>query len=110
LTQAETALTQAQLQLESTLLKAEAEVRATHAQYPAATQNEQIYVDHVLSDADRVLEGVRTSYRKGAAQLLDLLAAQRSADDIYLGYLQAAANLANATVKLQLSTGTRSDL
>lgn len=110
LIQAESDLTQAQLLLRSTLLKAETEVRATHAQYQAAAQNVQNYTEHVLNDSDRVLEGVRTSYRKGAARLLDLLNAQRTSDDLYLGYLQALADLANATVKLQLSTGMRPDL
>ena len=35
------------------------------------------------------------------------LSAQRSADDAYLGYLQADADLAKATVDLQLSIGQR---
>ncbi|TWJ32553.1 TolC family protein [Geobacter argillaceus] len=110
LVQAETAVTQAELQLRSTLLKAETEVRATHAQYRAAATNVQSYADHVLADADHVLDGKRTSYRKGAASLLELLDAQRTADDVHLGYLQALADLANATVRLQLSAGMRPEL
>ncbi|MFI5399170.1 MAG: TolC family protein [Candidatus Binatia bacterium] len=110
LIQAETALTQAQLQLRSTLLKAETEVRATYPQYQAAALNAQSFSEHLLADADRVLDGMRTSYRKGASSLLDLLNAQRTADDVYLSYLQALADLANATVKLQLSAGMRPDL
>ncbi len=110
LIQAETVLTQGRLQLSSTLLKAETEVRATYAQYQAAALNVQSYSEHVLADAGQVLDGVRTSYRLGAASLLELLNAQRTADDVYLGYLQALADLANATVKLQLSAGMRPDL
>jgi outer membrane protein, heavy metal efflux system len=53
---------------------------------------------------------MRTSYRKGATSLLQLLNAQRTADDVYLSYLQALADLASATVKLQLSAGMRPDL
>ncbi|MGA3209187.1 MAG: hypothetical protein ABSE05_15370 [Syntrophales bacterium] len=41
---------------------------------------------------------------------MNLLNTQRTADDVYLGYLQALAEIANATVKLQLSAGMRSDL
>ncbi len=110
LVQAETALNQARLQLSSTMLKAETEVRSTYVQYQAATRNVQSYTDHVLNDADHVLDGMRKSYRMGAATLLELLNAQRTADDVYLTYLQALADLANATVKLQLSVGMRPDL
>jgi cobalt-zinc-cadmium efflux system outer membrane protein len=110
LIQAETVLTQAQLQLRSTLLKAETEVRATHAQYQGAALNVRHYTERILADSEKVLEGVRTSYKKGAASLLELLNAQRTADDIYLGYLQALANLANTTVKLQQSVGMRPSL
>ena len=110
LTQAETALRQSQLQLSSTVLKAETEVRATHAQYQAAAINVQSYSDRVLKEADEVLAGMRRSYRLGSASLLELLNAQRTADDVYLGYLQALADLANATVKLQISVGMRPDL
>ena len=110
LVQAESAVTQAQLQLQSTLLRAETEVRVTYTQYLAAAQNVQDYVARVLADSDRVLDGVRTSYRLGAASLLELLNAQRTADDVYLGYRQAVADLSNAIVRLQLSTGVRPDL
>ncbi len=110
LVQAQSALTQAQLQMRSVLLKAETDVRTSFLQYQAAAENLQSYREHVLDDAERLLEGVRLSYRKGAASLLDLLNAQRTADDIYLAYLQAQANLANAKVKLQQSAGKRPEI
>ena len=105
LTQAESALTQAQLQLRDTLLKAEADVRVAHTQLEAASANVRAYTERVLDDSQRVLEGMRTSYRKGAASLLDLLNAQRGADEVYAAYLQAMADRANASVKLQKSVG-----
>jgi outer membrane protein, heavy metal efflux system len=108
--QAESALTQAMLQLQSTVLRAQIDVQATHAMYRAAAQNVQRYREVVLDDADRALDGTRLSYRKGAASLLDLLDAQRTSDDVHLGYLKALADLANATVKLQLSAGGKAAL
>lgn len=110
LIQAETALSQAQLRLASIRLKAETEVRATFTKYRAALENVYRYRDRVLKDSDLVFAGMRTAYRMGSASLLELLNAQRTADDVYLGYLQAVADLAKATVKLQISTGTRPDL
>jgi cobalt-zinc-cadmium efflux system outer membrane protein len=108
--QAESALRQARLQLDSVQHKTETDVGAIYLQYQAAALNVQSYLDQVLPDADRVLEGILTSYRKGAASLLELLNAKRTADDVYLSYLQALADLANSTVNLQLSAGLRPDL
>ncbi|WP_293503654.1 TolC family protein [Roseateles sp.] len=110
LVQAESAVTQALLALRQTELKAEADVRATHAQFLAARENLARYRDSVLADSQKVLEGMRLSYRNGAASLLELLNAQRSADDAYLAFLQAQSDLANATVLLQLSLAQRPNL
>lgn len=107
LVQAESAVTQAMLGLGQAELKAEAEARAAHQHFSAARENVARYRDGVLADAQQVLEGIRLSYRNGAASLLELLAAQRSADDAYLAYLQAESDLAAATVQLQLSVGLR---
>ncbi|MEP7101799.1 MAG: TolC family protein [Burkholderiales bacterium] len=106
-TQAEAALTQAQLQLSSVLLRAQADVRVTQARYQAVADNERHYREQVQPDAERVLEGARISYRRGASSLLELLNAQRTADEIALDHLQAQADLANASLRLQLNAGTR---
>lgn len=105
--QAESAVTQAMLGLNAAELKTDAEVRANHAQFLAARENLRRYRESVLADSDKVLSGMRLSYRNGQASLLEFLAAQRSADDAYQAYLQAQADLASATVQLQLSVGLR---
>ncbi|MYM96619.1 TolC family protein [Duganella vulcania] len=103
--QAQSAVTQATLALRSAELKAQIDVRRLYAQYRAAQANEQRYRDSVLTQSDKVVEGMRLSYKKGAASLLELLTAQRSADEVYQAYLQAKADLATATVQLQLAAG-----
>lgn len=105
--QAEAAVTQAMLGLQQSQHKAEADVRSAYFRFAAARENVERYRSNVLADAQRVLESIRLSYRHGQASLLELLSAQRSADDAYLGYLQAEADLAKATVDLQLSIGQR---
>ncbi|MPS92647.1 TolC family protein [Comamonas sp.] len=105
--QAEAAVTQAMLGLQQSQHKAEADVRSAYFRFAAARENVERYRSNVLADAQRVLESIRLSYRHGQASLLELLSAQRSADDAYLGYLQADADLAKATVDLQLSIGQR---
>ena len=105
--QAESVVTQAMLGLQQSQHKAEADVRSAYFRFEAARENVERYRSNVLTDAQRVLESIRLSYRHGEASLLELLSAQRSADDAYLGYLQAEADLAKATVDLQLSIGQR---
>ncbi|ELX09440.1 outer membrane efflux protein [Janthinobacterium sp. HH01] len=107
--QAQSAVTQATLALRSAELKAQTDVRRVYAQFRAAQANEQRYRDSVLVHADKVAEGMRLSYKKGAASLLELLSAQRSADEVYLAWLQATADLATATVQLQLAAGASPD-
>ncbi|MCU6497440.1 TolC family protein [Rugamonas sp. A1-17] len=101
--QAQSAVTQATLALRSAELKAQIDVRRLYAQFRAAQANEQRYRESVLMQSDKVVQGMRLSYKKGAASLLELLTAQRSADEVYLAYLQAKADLATATVQLQLA-------
>ena len=107
LVQAEAAVTQAMLALQQAQNRAEADVRGARFRLTAARENVQRYRDGVLRDAQRVLEGIRLSYRHGEASLLELLSAQRSADEAYLGSLEAETELAKATVELQLSVGRR---
>jgi len=107
LVQAESHITQAMLDLRGAELAATTEVRSAHATYLAARENAEQYRASVLPDADRVLDGKRRAYRHGSASLLEVLDAQRSADDTYQAYLQARADLATATVQLQLSIGER---
>lgn len=107
LIQAEAEVTQAMLELDHARYKTEAEVRAAQLRFMSARENVQRYRNGVLADAQKVLEGMRLSYRQGAASLLELLSAQYSADEAYQNYLQAQADLATATVELQLSVGQK---
>lgn len=110
LVQAEAAQTQAQLGLRSAQAKARAEIESATAQYRSAATVLRNYRRTILSENKRVLEGFRTSYQKGAASLLELLNAQRTADDTYLAYLDALATYARAKGLLQISIGENPDL
>jgi cobalt-zinc-cadmium efflux system outer membrane protein len=103
--QAQSAVTQATLALRAAELKAQTDVRRTHAMFRAALANEQRYRASVLVNADKVADGMRLAYRKGAASLLELLSSRRAADEAHLAYLQAVADLTTATVQLQLAAG-----
>lgn len=107
LRQAEAALTQADLQLRATEVRARADVQSSFTQFQAASDQLRDYRDHILADADFVLNGMRISYRKGAASLLELLNAQRTADDVYAGYIDAQYAYGQALISLQTSVGLR---
>lgn len=107
LVQAESAVTQAMLTLRQAELKTEADVHVNYLRFVAARDTVRRYRESLNVDSAKLLDGIRLSYRTGAASLLAVLAAQRSADDAYLAYLQAQADLAAATVSLQLSIRQR---
>ena len=94
--------TQAELQLRSTQLQAEQEVRDAYSRYQAAVQRLQLYRGGMLRDADRVLEAKLYAYQRGGATLLEVIDAQRTSADVYLSYSQALADHAKALVNLEL--------
>jgi cobalt-zinc-cadmium efflux system outer membrane protein len=108
--QAEAGVTQAMLALRQAELQAETQVRTAQRQLRAAQDRLARYRDGVLVDAQKVVDGMRLSYFSGNASLLEWLAAQRSADDAYQGYVQARADAAIASTQLQLAIGQRPSL
>ena len=96
--------TQAELQLRSTQLRAEAEVRDAHSSYLATVQRLQLYRGGMLKDADRVFEARLYAYQHGGAILLEVLQAQKTSADVYLAYSQALADFAHALVNLELTS------
>jgi len=95
--------TQAELQLRSTQLQAEEEVRDAHSRYQAAVQRLELYRGGMLKDADRVLEARLYAYQRGGATLLEVIDAQRTSAEVYLAYSQALADHAHALVTLELA-------
>ena len=108
--QAEAGVTQAMLALRQAELAAETQVRTAQRQSRSAQERLARYRDGVLLDAQKVVDGMRLSYFNGNASLLEWLAAQRSADEAYQGYLQARADAAIASTQLQLAIGQRPSL
>jgi outer membrane protein, heavy metal efflux system len=94
--------TQAELQLRSTQLQVEEEVRDAYSRYQAAVQRLQLYRGGMLKDADRVLEARLYAYQRGGATLLEVIDAQRTSADVYLAYSQALADHAKALVNMEL--------
>jgi cobalt-zinc-cadmium efflux system outer membrane protein len=96
--------TQAELQLRSTQLQVEEEVRDAYSRYQAAVQRLELYRGGMLKDADRVLEARLYAYQRGGATLLEVIDAQRTSAEVYLAYSQALADHAHALVTLELAS------
>ncbi len=77
------------------------EVEQALARYEATRKAVDVYVGEVLTNADKALGATRYSYDRGATRLLELLDAQRTVDDVYLGYAAALADHARALVTLE---------
>ena len=95
--------TQAELQLRSTQLQVEQEVRDAYSRYQAAVLRLELYRGGMLKDADRVLEARLYAYQRGGATLLEVIDAQRTSAEVYLAYSQALADHAHALVTLELA-------
>ncbi|GAA0704675.1 TolC family protein [Dokdonella soli] len=96
---------QAETQLASAELKAEVGLRTADAQYRAALERVVKFQENVLKSADELLAAKRYSYQRGASTLLELLDAQRSANETRQAYESALADAAQALIELERASG-----
>jgi len=77
-----------------------------HAQEVHTAQDQlQVFETGLLKQAEQTLTVARTSFRQGAASLLDVLDAQRVFRQTLLEYAQVRADLSIALVRLERSLG-----
>lgn len=95
---------QAQVQLEAAEMKAEVAIRTADEQYRSAFTRVQSFKSDILKSTQILLDARRYSYEHGGSTLLELLDAQRSANDIQQAYQDALADLAKALLELQRAT------
>jgi cobalt-zinc-cadmium efflux system outer membrane protein len=83
----------------------ESEVRQAFTRYELARARAAQYSDELLADAERVLTGRLYSYQRGNEPLIEVLLAQRAADEIYLAAYEAIGESLKALVALQEAAG-----
>ena len=105
LDEADARIDEQMLRAQSTRLQVDIEVRSTLARYQAARDRLALYRGTILSDADHVLEAVLYTYERGGGSLLEVLLAQRTADEVYLDYYDALSEHAALLVDLERVTG-----
>lgn len=99
--------TQAQRKAESAAraLQVEVELRQSLVRYRAAAARVALYDQGLLKDAERVQQATLYTYQKGGATLLEVLAAQRTLDELQLSYYEALAEHARSLVAVELAAG-----
>lgn len=96
---------QAELILRAARLRAEVEVRQSHARYEAAVARLARYSATLRSDADRVLAAMLYDFQRGGATLLEVLSAQRTVDEVTLGYEDALVGHARTLIEVERAVG-----
>ncbi len=101
----EAAAAQAERQLEAAELKARVQIRIAHGNYRAAVARVRQFQDQLLRATGTVLAARRYSYEHGQTSLLELLDAQRTANDVQRSYHDALADAASARIELLRAAG-----
>ncbi|WP_395735522.1 TolC family protein [Prosthecobacter sp.] len=96
---------QAQLDLEAAEVKAGVDVRQALSLYNVARERVGLYQAGVLKDVDAALEKRVVSYKRGGSSLLELLDAQRKANEVWQSFYGAQSDYARAVIELHRAAG-----
>jgi cobalt-zinc-cadmium efflux system outer membrane protein len=88
---------QAEAKYDAVLLHIRKEVEQSYNLYISACRQAEMYQNSTLADAASILEKKKYSYSRGETSLLEVLDAQRTANEVYQSYYEALYN-ANASL------------
>ena len=88
---------QATAQYDAVLLQIRKEVEQCYNNYVSAYRQAELYQKSMLADAASILEKKKYSYSRGETSLLEVLDAQRTANEVFQNYYEALFN-ANASL------------
>jgi cobalt-zinc-cadmium efflux system outer membrane protein len=97
---------QSEVSLRAVEVRARVEVRQAVARYRLANERVAMYVGGALADAAAVYKAKTFSYEHGATNLLDVLNAEKTENDVRLAYLDALAERAKALVAAEQAAGS----
>ena len=96
---------QAEAQYDAVLLQIHKEVEQCYNSYIAAYRQAELYRDKALADASSILEKKKYSYSRGETSLLEVLVAQRTANEAFQSYYEALYNANASLVELYRVVG-----
>ena len=96
---------QAEAQYDMVLLQIRKEVEQCYNNYISACRQAELYQNNTLTDATTILEKKKYSYARGETSLLEVLDAQRTANEIYQNYYEILYNANASLVELCRAVG-----
>jgi cobalt-zinc-cadmium efflux system outer membrane protein len=96
---------QAEAQYDAVLLQIRKEVEKCYNSYFSACRQAELYQSSTLADAATILEKKKYSYSRGETSLLEVLDAQRTANEIYQNYYETLYNANASLVELCRAVG-----
>ena len=96
---------QADAMYDAMLLQIRKEVEQCYNSYVSACRQAELYQNRTLADAASILEKKRYSYTRGETSLLEVLDAQRTANEVYQTYYEALYNANASLVELCRAVG-----
>jgi len=96
---------QAEAMYNAILLQIRSEVEQCYNNYMSAIRQAQLYKNYALTDATAILEKKKYSYSRGETSLLEVLDAQRTANEVYQNYYEALFNANASLVELCRAVG-----
>lgn len=98
-------LDQSVLDLEYHRLMATSEIRSSFNKMMLAAQNKTLFTEGILEDALRVRDAVIYSYQRGEITLLEVLDAQRTYNELFMNFYDAASDYINSVIDLSEKSG-----
>jgi len=96
---------QAAAQYDVILLQIRKEVEQSYNYYLSAYRQAELYQNSILADATTILERKKYSYSRGETSLLEVLDAQRTANDIFQSYYEMLYHANASLVELYRAVG-----
>ena len=96
---------QADAQYDMALLQIRKEIEQCYNNYISAYRQAELYKNNTLADAAQILEKKKYSYSRGETSLLEVLDAQRTANEVYQNYYEALYNANASLVELCRAAG-----
>ena len=96
---------QAAAQYDAVLLQIRKEVEQSYNSYRSACRQAELYQNSTLADASTILEKKKYSYSRGETSLLEVLDAQRTANEVFQNYYEILYNANASLVELCRAVG-----
>ena len=98
-------ITQSEVRERDMELQIQAEIHQAWYNYEAEKKKVFQYRAGVLEDSRKVLDGMVYKYKRGETNILDVLVAQRTYNEVQQGYLETMKGYAASLVELERACG-----